>query len=68
MDEKETRCTCCFHRHVCKYSKDYLDICAAAESLSIHQPENDGKVKITPVNNFECVGSIEVTCKFFKEV
>lgn len=68
MGEKETRCTRCFHRHVCKYLKDYLDICAATESLSIHQPENDGKVKITPVKNFECVDSIEVTCKFFKEV
>lgn len=68
MNEKELSCNRCYHKDVCKHLKDYADICAAVESLSIHQYENDGKVKMTPVENFECLGDINVTCKFFKEV
>lgn len=55
MDNLKTSCNLCIHRKVCKHSKDYADICTAAESMSNH------------LGKFECFGSIEVSCKFFKE-
>lgn len=63
---RETTCTHCIHRGVCKHQKDFLDVIDAVNSADVTWSEgNKGCMK--RVTSFECVASIEVTCKFYKQ-
>lgn len=60
---RETACTHCVHRGVCKHKNDFLNVIEAVNNADVSWSEgNKGCMK--RVTNFECVASIEVTCKF----
>ena len=50
---KEVPCTRCLHQEVCKYKQDFLDIC--------------NKVKTTPITNLDCLGGIQIECRYYQE-
>lgn len=49
---KEVSCTRCLHQEVCKYKQDFLDIC--------------NKVKTTPITNLDCLGGIQIECRYYQ--
>ena len=49
---KEVSCTRCLHQEVCKYKQDVLDIC--------------NKIKTTPIANFDCLGGIQIECRYYQ--
>lgn len=51
---KETLCTCCAHRRVCKYTTSYLDIIRSINNLP-KQPFD-----------YDFVGDIAVKCNFYE--
>ena len=68
MHNNETACTSCAHKDVCKYKEGYLKVCDAASSINVTLKEHyeDGmRARIIPVANFDCVGYIEVNCKYY---
>lgn len=60
---KETACTNCVHRGVCKHKKDFLDAIKAVNDTNVSWSDGD-KGYMKRVIDFECVSNIEVTCKF----
>ena len=68
MSNNETACTSCAHKDVCKYKEGYLKVCDAASNINVTLKEHyeDGvRARIIPVDNFDCVGYIEVHCKHY---
>ena len=66
---KETACTSCGHREVCKYKEGYLKVCEAASNINVRLDEHylDGiRARIIPVANVDCLGYIEVHCKHYE--
>lgn len=64
---KEVSCTRCLHQEVCKYKQDFLDICNAVSSSSVNRPCEDGKkVQTTPITNFDCLGGIQIECRYYQ--
>lgn len=64
---KETQCTSCLHKDVCKHKKDFLDICDAVFKATVHKPCTDErKFSMTPVTNYECLSGIEVKCRYYQ--
>lgn len=64
---KEVPCTRCLHQEVCKYKQDFLDICNAVSSSIVNRPCEDGKkVKTTPIANFDCLGGIQIECRYYQ--
>lgn len=61
---KETSCTRCVHRTVCKHKDDFMKVIQAINEASVHERIEDNKMKMTKVVNYECVGDITVTCRF----
>lgn len=51
---KETLCTCCAHRRVCKYTTSYLDIIRSIDNLP-RQPFD-----------YDFVEDITVKCNFYE--
>ena len=49
---KEISCTRCLHQEVCKYKQDFLDIC--------------NKIKTTPITNLDCLGGIQIECRYYQ--
>ena len=49
---KEVSCTRCLHQEVCKYKQDFLDIC--------------NKIKTTPITNLDCLGGIQIECRYYQ--
>ena len=49
---KEVSCTRCLHQEVCKYKQDFLDIC--------------NKVKTAPITNLDCLGGIQIECRYYQ--
>ena len=65
---KEVSCTRCLHQEVCRYKPDFLDICNAVSSSIVNRPcENGKKVEMTPITNFDCLGGIQIKCRYYKE-
>ena len=65
---RETACTSCKHREVCKYKENYLKVCEAASNINVTLKEHyeDGvRARIIPVANFDCIKDIEISCKFY---
>ena len=64
---KEVSCTQCLHQEVCKYKQDFLDICNAVSSSTVNRPCEDGKkVQTTPITNFDCLGGIQIECRYYQ--
>lgn len=64
---RETQCTSCLHKEVCKHKKDFLDICDAVFKATVRKPCTDErKFSTTPVTNYECLSGIEVKCRYYQ--
>ena len=64
---KEVSCTRCLHQEVCKYKQDFLDICNAVSSSTVNRPCEDGnKIKTTPITNLDCLGGIQIECRYYQ--
>lgn len=64
---RETQCTSCLHKDVCKHKKDFLDICDAVFKATVRKPCTDErKFSTTPITNYECLSGIEVKCRYYQ--
>ena len=64
---KEVSCTRCLHQEVCKYKQDFLDICNAVSSSTVNRSCEDGKkVQTTPITNLDCLGGIQIECRYYQ--
>ena len=64
---EEVPCTRCLHQEVCKYKQDFLDICNAVSSSTVNRPCEDGKkVQTTPIANLNCLGGIQIECRYYQ--
>ena len=64
---KEVSCTRCLHQEVCRYKPDFLDICNAVSSSIVNRTCEDGKkVETTPITNFDCLGGIQIECRYYQ--
>lgn len=61
---KETKCTSCLHRAVCKHKSDFLKICEAVNKAKIHKATDNGHGE-WPISNCECFGGVDVKCKYY---
>lgn len=62
----EVACLSCCHYDVCCYKEAYKKVYEAIFATSVKEPIPNGGVKVIPLSNFECLGDITVTCKFYK--
>lgn len=60
---RETPCTHCVHRTVCKHKDDFLKAIQAVNEATVHEREDD-RMKMTKVVNIDCVSDISVTCRY----
>lgn len=60
---KETPCTYCVHRPVCKHKDDFLKAIQAVNEATVHEHE-ENRMKMTQVVNIDCVADISVTCRY----
>ena len=64
---KEVSCTRCLHQEVCRHKQDFLDICNAVSSSTVNRPCEDGKkVQTTPITNLDCLGGIQIECRYYQ--
>ena len=64
---KEVSCTRCLHQEVCRHKQDFLDICNTVSSSVVNRPCEDGKkVKTIPITNFDCLGGIQIECRYYQ--
>ena len=64
---EEVPCTRCLHQEVCRHKQDFLDIYDAVSSSMVNRPCEDGKkVKTTPITNFDCLGGIQIECRYYQ--
>ena len=61
---KETKCTSCLHRVVCKHKSDFLRICEAVNKAKIHKVTDNGHGE-WPISNCVCFGGVDVKCKYY---
>lgn len=59
-------CFSCTHYDVCRFKKDYEMVSRAVFNTHVQKSESDGRTKSIPLSNFECLGDITVTCKFYE--
>ena len=65
---KVTECTSCVHKDVCKYKEGYLKACEAASNINVtlnEHYEDCIRARHTPITNFDCIGYVEVHCKYY---
>lgn len=62
---RETPCTHCVHRTVCKHKDDFLKAIQAVNEATVHERE-DNRMKMTKVVNIDCVSDISVTCRYYQ--
>ena len=66
---KETQCTHCIHRNVCKLTEDYLRINEAVNHLTVNKSERDDrdnpKISLIPIVNFN-FAEVTVSCIYFE--
>lgn len=60
---RETPCTHCVHRTVCKHKDDFLKAIQAVNEATVHERE-DNRIKMTKVVNIDCVSDISITCRY----
>lgn len=61
---KETPCTHCVHRTVCKHKDDFLKAVQAVNEATVHEHEDGNRIKMTKVINYDCISDISVTCRY----
>jgi len=62
---RETPCTHCVHRTVCKHKDDFIKAIQAVNEATVHEHENGSNaVRMTKVVNIDCVSDISVTCRY----
>ena len=62
---RETLCTSCAHRYVCKHKENYIKVCEAVFNTKVNEPCEDGKqFRIIPITNFEFLDDVFISCKF----
>ena len=61
---KETKCTSCSHRSVCKYKLDFLRICEAVDKVKIYEKTEHGHCE-HPISRYDCFGGVDVKCKYY---
>lgn len=64
---RETQCTRCIHREVCLHKSDFLDICTAIFDASVRKSVEGGKCSMKKVINYDCLGGIEVKCRYYRQ-
>lgn len=68
-DCKETQCTHCIHRIVCKLTEDYLRINEAVNRLTISKSErgdrDEPRIRSTPIVNFD-FAEVTVSCIYYE--
>ena len=57
---RETQCTRCMHRHICKYKEVYLK---AVEAVSKVEVIENGITR-TPITMLEFLNPIELDCRY----
>lgn len=62
---KETLCTRCEHRIVCKYKEDYLKIIESVNNASVCLKDEDGKHCMKKVTDYDFIEEIKVRCKYY---
>lgn len=60
---RETQCTKCAHRHVCKYKDMYLKALETVLKTEITQHDKSNGISITPITELEFLNPIELDCK-----
>lgn len=66
LGTKETVCTKCAHRNVCKYKDDYLDILKAISNVDVVKHHSNGTVSMKKVTSFDFVYEPSIICKYYK--
>ena len=61
---KETKCTSCLHRVVCKHKSDFLRICEAVDRTKIYEKTENGHHE-HPISSYDCFGGVDVKCKYY---
>ena len=64
---RETPCTRCAHRIVCKHKDDFLKAVQAINEATVYELEDDNGVKMIKVINYDCISDISVTCRLYYE-
>lgn len=63
---RETSCTSCMHREVCKHKEKYLKACDAVFNTKVNEFGEYGYTfRAVPITNFEFLGDVFVSCKFY---
>lgn len=65
---KETLCTRCEHRNVCKYMQDYLKVVESVYNANVCFENEDGKHCMKKVTNYDFIGEIKIPCKYYYSV
>ena len=55
-------------QQVCKHKESYLKVCDATSNINVTLKDHceDGvRAGIIPVANFDCIGYVEVHCKYY---
>lgn len=63
----ETACTRCYHKEVCMYKQNFLDINKAVLEATVTKRNDDGRISMKRVTDFECLGEIRVYCRYFTD-
>lgn len=60
---RETQCTKCAHRHVCKYKDIYLRALETVLKTEVTQHDDSNRIAVTPITELEFLNPIELDCK-----
>lgn len=63
---KETNCTHCAHKEVCKHKLDFLDVYNEILNCKVARKIGDNN-SLIPVKNFDFLAGIIIKCKYYKE-
>lgn len=58
-------CSTCVHHSVCSYKEDFLDVCNAVLNANVNKREDDRKVCIKNVMNYDFLDEIVIKCKHY---
>ena len=66
-DMIEVKCEACNHKDVCSYKETYMKILNSISNVFIEQRCTDEKkVQFKKVADFDFIGSISVTCRYYQ--
>lgn len=65
---KETICIRCAHRNVCAYKDKFLSVIEAVSKTTVTKELPDGTVAVTPIENFDFIEDISITCRYHDDL